>query len=210
MKKKWANSADAGVTFDYAISDNISIDAQILNGDGYKKTQGENGLMRGGLGLTYNIPLWPGSLSDNIALRVSRDIVPRATYTDADASQNINTLAMTYAMGKMKIGGEYNIRENSGNVVDNTATAMSLYGSIQISENYALFGRYDKEDSEDENGDRWNIDQEGTLIILGIEKQMTKGVKASLNVQSWEDATVEGAEEVDPQNTLYLNLEYKF
>ena len=37
-KYKWASSADAGVTADYKVSDNISIDAQVLNGEGYKKT----------------------------------------------------------------------------------------------------------------------------------------------------------------------------
>ena len=30
-KYKWANSADLGVTADYKISDNLAIDAQILN-----------------------------------------------------------------------------------------------------------------------------------------------------------------------------------
>ena len=52
-KYKWASSADVGVTADYKVSDNISIDAQVLNGEGYKKTQSANGLFRGILGLTY-------------------------------------------------------------------------------------------------------------------------------------------------------------
>ena len=50
-KYKWANSADLGVTADYKISDNLAIDAQILNGEGYKKAQDDLGLFRGGLGV---------------------------------------------------------------------------------------------------------------------------------------------------------------
>ena len=33
-KYKWASSADAGVSMDYKLTDNVSIDAQVLNGEG--------------------------------------------------------------------------------------------------------------------------------------------------------------------------------
>ena len=36
-KYKWASSADAGVSLDYKLSNKISLDAQVLNGEGYKK-----------------------------------------------------------------------------------------------------------------------------------------------------------------------------
>ena len=74
----------------------------------------------------------------------------------------------------------------------------------------SLFGRYDDLSSEDADGSQWNLDKDGSLIIFGIERKMAKGVTASINVQSWIDATLEGSEEVEAQNTLYLNLEYKF
>ena len=53
-------------------------------------------------------------------------------------------------------------------------------------------------------------DKLGQLTIIGVEKQMTKGVKVALNVQSYKAATLEGATEAEAVNTLYLNLEYKF
>ena len=52
---KWASSADAGLTADYKVSKNLSIDAQILNGEGHKNSQEENGLFRGGFGITYTM-----------------------------------------------------------------------------------------------------------------------------------------------------------
>jgi len=200
-QNKWANSADAGATFDYAISENLSVDGQILNGEGYKKTQGDNALMRGGIGMMYSM--------NNIQVRLSRDMIPRSSYTDADATQNINTLALVYASGNLTIGGEYNMRENSGNTVDNTSTAMSVYGTMKMND-YAFFARYDDASSENAEGERWDIANEGTLMIFGVERKMSDAVKASINIQNWTDATLEGEEEAEAQSTLYLNLEYKF
>ena len=54
-----------------------------------------------------------------------------------------------------------------------------------------------------------NIDNEGSLIIVGVEKEMVKGVKVAINLQSWKEATADEIE-AEAQNTLYLNLEYKF
>lgn len=200
-ENKWANSADLGATFDYSISDNLSVDGQILNGEGYKKTQGDNALMRGGVGMMYSM--------DKIKVRLSRDMMPRSSYTDVDATQNINTLALVYASGNLTVGGEYNMRENSGNTVDNTSTAMSVYGTMKMGD-YAFFARYDDASSENAEGERWNIENEGSLMIFGVERKMSDAVKASINVQNWTDATLEGEEEAEAQSTLYLNLEYKF
>ena len=47
-QNKWASSADAGANLTYTLSDNLIIDAQILNGDGYKNLQGSDAYMRGG------------------------------------------------------------------------------------------------------------------------------------------------------------------
>ena len=63
-KHKWASSADVGVSLDYQINDELSVDAQILNGEGYKKEQESNGLFRGSVGLTYDV-------SNNVTLAMA-------------------------------------------------------------------------------------------------------------------------------------------
>ena len=83
-QNKWASSADAGANLTYNLSDNLIIDAQLLNGEGYKSLQGPDGLMRGSAGLTFN--------ADDISFRVARDVVPRTMYYDDYESQYINTL----------------------------------------------------------------------------------------------------------------------
>jgi len=201
-QQKWANSADLGVTMDYSITDNLSVDMQVLNGEGYKNTQSSDGLMRGGAGIIYEM--------GNMAFRLSRDLAPRSSYSSNDVSQTISTLAGVYKMNMLKIGGEYNIQENASNVLDNNKNGMSVYGDYKISDSYSVFGRYDKLSSEDAGGHQWNLARDGELTILGIQRKMTKGVTIALNIQTWKDATLEGEEEAKNESTLYLNLEYKF
>jgi len=189
-KYKWANSADIGVTADYKFSENISIDAQILNGEGYKNTQSSNGLFRGGLGLTY-------SLGENLKLRLHQDIMPRSSYDDMSDNQTITTGAISYKTKNMTIGGETDMMRNANNVKDAEQNLLSIYGSYKISEDYTFFARYD---------DASETDQEGSCTIYGIERIMAKGVTVALNIQSWTDSS-EGSES---ENTLFLNLEYKF
>ena len=193
--QKWASSADAGLTADYKLSEKLSIDAQVLNGEGYKKSQGENGLFRGGLGLTY-------TMSERIALRVNRDINPRATYGDEDASQHITALAIAYAGDNFNLGADKSVMTNAGNKIDVKKDLLSVYGSYNLNEKYSLFGRYDNVASEED----WNLEKDGNFTVFGIERQMAKGVKLAINVQSWT-----GAEEnAEAKRTLFMNLEYKF
>ena len=204
-QNKWASSADAGANLTYTLSDNLIIDAQVLNGEGYKNLQeSSNGhaYMRGGAGLILK--------TDGMSFRVARDIMPRTMYGDEYESQYINTFAMVYTASNLSLGGEYNLRENTSNVVDNTSSAFSVYANLDIGNDVSLFGRYDLSDSEDANENQWNIENEGELTIIGIEKQMTKGVKVALNVKSFKAATLDGEEEAEANNMLYLNLEYKF
>ena len=194
-KQKWASSADAGVSADYKINDKLTLDAQILNGEGYKKEQEANGLFRGSAGLTYRP-------SKNLALRLNRDISPRETYDDNSEHQNISTAAMAYFGDNYTFGLEYNLRENTNNVLDKNSTGLSAYMTYKLSNGLSLFARYDEMNSDED----WNISKDGTFTIFGLEKQMTKGVKVAVNYQSYEGAEINSEQE----NTFFLNLEYKF
>ena len=195
-KHKWANSADVGVSLDYKISNQLSFDAQVLNGEGYKNIQDkDNGLFRGSLGLTY-------SVSEDVIVRVHRDIVPREEYTEDNDHQNTTSAALAYSGDGFKLGAEYNIQENAENKNGQEKTGISAYGSYDLGDDMSLFGRFDELSSEND----WNLSKDGTFMIVGVQKQMVKGLKVALNYQSWTDAT-DGAES---ENTLYLNLEYKF
>lgn len=187
-KEKWANSADLGVSLDYKVFDNFTIDGQILNGEGYKKTQDENGLMRVGFGGTYKL--------SNFSIRIFRDVKSTA---DSDLNQEITTAAVSYSNNGLNIGFETDMMENSNNIENEDREIMSVYGSYKISDRYTLFGRYDDYTSENS----W--DEDGTYTIIGVETQLAKGVKAAANIRQ----TTNDINDVK-DNSFYLNLEYKF
>ena len=190
-KYKWANSADVGITADYKIGNKLAIDAQILNGEGYKKVQDDLGLFRGGLGITYRI-------STSLALRLHQDITPRSSYTDSTDSQYISAASLSYSGTNFSLAYEASLMQNSGNIIaDEEKNLMSIYGSYKLNKDYTLFARYD---------DATETANEGSYTIYGIERQMTKGVTVALNMQSWTGA----ADGSEAENTLYINLEYKF
>ena len=189
-KYKWASAADAGFTADYKISENMILDAQILNGEGYKKTQSNNGLFRGGVGITYNA-------GNNLRVRLHQDISPRSSYDDMHASQTITTAAIAYSTNNMTIGGEIDRMDNADNITDTKQEMMSLYGTYKMSDKYTIFARHD---------DASETNQEGSYTIYGIERKIAKGVTIALNMQSWTDA----AEGSEAENTLFVNFEYKF
>jgi len=190
-KYKWANSADVGITADYKIGNKLAIDAQILNGEGYKKVQDDLGLFRGGLGITYRI-------STSLVLRLHQDITPRSSYTDSTDSQYISAASLAYSGTNFSLAYEASLMQNSGNIIaDEEKNLMSIYGSYKLNEDYTLFARYD---------DATETANEGSYTIYGIERQMTKGVTVALNMQSWTGA----ADGSEAENTLYINLEYKF
>jgi len=189
-KFKWASSADAGITADYKITDKIILDAQILNGEGYKKTQSSNGLFRGGLGIAYNV-------SENLKMRIHQDISPRSSYEDMYSSQIISSAAIAYTTEKMTLGAEIDMMENIDNIADTEQEMMSMYGAYKISDAYTVFARYD---------DASETNQEGSYTIYGLERKIAKGVTVALNMQSWTEA----ADDSEAESTLFLNFEYKF
>ena len=186
-KEKWANSADLGVSLDYKVFENFTLDGQILNGEGYKKTQDADGLMRVGFGGTYKL--------SSFSIRLFRDIKSCAC---SDINQEITTASISYSNNGLNLGFETDMMANSSNIENEDREIMSVYGSYKLSERYTLFGRYDDYTSEGS----W--DEDGTYAIAGVEAQLTKGVKAAVNVRQTTN------ENDVKDNALYLNLEYKF
>ena len=187
-KEKWANSADLGVSLDYKLFENLTLDGQILNGEGYKKTQDADGLMRVGFGGTYKL--------SNFSIRLFRDIKSCAC---SDINQEITTASISYSNNGLNLGFETDMMANSSNIENEDREIMSVYGSYKLSDRYTLFGRYDDYTSENS----W--DEDGTYTIAGVEAQLTKGVKELVNIRQ----TTNDINDVK-DNALYLNFEYKF
>ncbi len=188
-KYKWASAADAGISIDYDLLEGLSIDAQLINGEGYKNMQDELGLLRYGVGVTYKM--------NNFSVRIFRDILN----DDLDRKQNTTSAAVAYSSGNLNLGLERNRMDNSNYYHGQNKEITSFYGSYKLNNKYSVFGRMDNVSSDND----WNIDKDGTYAIGGIERKMTQGIKLAINIQSWKGLT-----NLDSDETLFMNLECKF
>ena len=166
---KFGNSADLGISAAYKFADWISADAIIVNGEGYKKVQKSDGLNYGvGLTMTpvkgFQIRLY-GGLNEG-AEDGKDDIVNMAAF-------------MGYKCDKFSIGAEYNLMQNASNKKDADLSGYSIYATMNLSKETALYARFDDLYSKDD----WNKAKDEQAAILGAQFKLGKYVKVAPNVR---------------------------
>ncbi|MFC2096899.1 porin [Bacteroidota bacterium] len=191
---KLGHSADLGVSVRYKPVSFITIDAIIINGEGYKNVQADS-TFKAGIGFTVE-PV------KKLQLRAYVETMPE------NVSQNTFTAFIGYVGDKFSFGGEYNKQWNHDMITDQNYGGISAYASYFLNDKFELFGRYDNLSSDEISGnsDPWNIANDGELFILGLEYAAIKGVKISPNFQAWNPAS-------DGSSIMYnafLSLEVKF
>lgn len=191
---KFNSSADLGVNFDYKLADFISVDLSVINGEGYKKVQG-NDLLRPGVGATIK-PI------NNILARVFVD-----TYGKDTKQQSLAAL-LAFTSDNFVLAGEYNYQTNYKMVDGHDRFGTSFYTWYKPSASVKIFARYDGLNSKELSGENeaWNISSDGGLIVAGVEYSPIKGVKLTPNFRNWNPAK-DGAAST---TFVYLNCELKF
>lgn len=166
---KFGNSADLGISAAYRFANWISADVIICNGEGYKKVQKSDGLNYG-LGLTMT-PL------KGFQVRLYGGV----NEAPEDGKEDIvNMVAfMGYKCEKFSIGAEYNYMQNASNKKDADMNGYSLYATMNLSEETALYARFDELYSKDD----WNKAKDEQSAILGAQFNLGKYVKVAPNVK---------------------------
>ena len=164
---KFGNSADLGISASYQLADWISADAIIVNGEGYKKIQKNDGLMYG-LGATLT-PLKGLSMRIYYGLNETTD-------NTKENKQNIATF-IGYKGKSFSLGTEYNIYQNEGNTKDKDLYGFSVYGSVKANKTTDIYARYDNLSSKDD----WNEAKDESAIIAGLQFKLGKYVKIAPN-----------------------------
>jgi len=164
---KFGSSADLGISASYKFADWLTADAIVVNGEGYKKIQKNDGLMYG-LGATLT-PL------KGLSMRIYYGLNESSDETKKD-KQNLATF-IGYKGKGFSIGAEYNLYKNDGNVKGNDLTGFSIYGSAQVGKNTELYARYDDLSSKD----GWNEAKEESAILAGLQFKLGKYVKIAPN-----------------------------
>ncbi|OQB30759.1 MAG: hypothetical protein BWY08_00983 [Bacteroidetes bacterium ADurb.Bin174] len=166
---KFGSSADLGFSVAYKFTDRVSADAMIVNGEGYKKIQKNDGLNYG-LGATltpikgFQVRLY-GSLNES-------------GEQDKDNTVNISAFA-GYKSDKFRIGAEYNHMMNASFNKDADQNGYSVFTSVQLQKDTELYGRFDDLYSKD----NWNIAKDESAAILGAQFKLGKYVKIAPNIR---------------------------
>lgn len=164
---KFGSSADLGISAAYKFSDWVSADAIIVNGEGYKKIQKNDGLNYG-LGVTltpvkgFQIRLYGGlneSGEDN-----KKDIANVAAFVG-------------YKHEKFTIGAEYNQMWNASYTDGADQNGYSIFASTKLSKIADIYARFDDLYSKND----WNINKDEAAAILGAQFKLGKYVKIAPN-----------------------------
>lgn len=187
-------SADLGWNITYKFADFISADFGLYNGEGYSKLQNDNAF-KGGLGVSL-FPL------KGLIVRLYGDAIKKSYYQTTAAG------FVGYKYKDKFIGGvEYNYQFNQRYVEGQDKYGFSLYGSYYVAAKWQLFARYDQIYSNVLTGaeNPWDLEEDGSAIIGGVEFSPIKQVKIALNYQDWTPY----AKNLDGESYIYLNFEYK-
>ncbi len=187
-------SADLGFNLEYDFTDFLSADFSVVNGEGYKKIQGDS-LLRPAAGITLT-PV------KTITARVYAD------YMGKDVKQKSLATFLAYTGKKLIAGAEYNYQWNMDMVAGHDVYGTSFFLSWKPTSKIKLFGRFDDLNSSASDGEiqPWQIDDDGQLFMAGLEYSPLKGVKFAPNYRLWNPEN----ESFPTINSLYLNCELKF
>ena len=164
---KFGSSADLGISVAYKFADWVSADAIIVNGEGYKKIQKNDGLNYG-LGITltpikgFQIRLY-GGLNES-GEEGKKDITNFAAFAG-------------YKHEKFTIGAEYNQMWNTSHTDGADQSGYSIFASAKLSKTSDLYARFDDLYSKDD----WNIGKDEQAAILGAQFKLGKNVKVAPN-----------------------------
>jgi hypothetical protein len=109
-----------------------------------------------------------------------------------------------YRHKKMTGGAEYNWKGNRDFRQDHHQTGLSFYLSYDITDRLEVFGRYDRLSSviPSAYAQPWNLVDDGSAIIAGVQFRPVEQVKLALNYQDW----VPYAANMGNMSYIFINL----
>ncbi len=164
---KFGSSADLGISATYKFADWISADAIIVNGEGYKKVQKDDGLGYG-LGVTL-------TLTEGLQMRLYGGL----NEASEEGKKDIVNLAafVGYKGDNFSIGAEYNQMMNASNKEDADQNGYSIFASMNVTKEAALYARFDDLYSKND----WNKAKDESAAIVGAQFKLGKCVKIAPN-----------------------------
>lgn len=197
---KFGSSADLGINAEFKLAKNLKFDFLIVNGEGYKALQDENGNQKFGADIVFT-PI------KGLTTKIYADT------QSAEDSKAVTNLALFagYKMKNWRLGLEYNKLNNgkkhTSPAADHELDGFSIYSTYAFSKKVEIFGRYDELSSNTlaSETQNWNFDKDGSQIIFGLQVAPVKGLKFALNYQGFSfDNSAKNT-----KSLVFLNVEFK-
>jgi hypothetical protein len=176
-------SADIGAGIQYTMKENLITDFVISNGEGYSSPQRDE-TYKAGWGVTY----LPGN---RITLRSYY-----AIFIEENPQMTFSGFA-GYDVGNYRFGGEYNHQINYLFNRDRSRFGYSIYGTYVLNDSWEFFLRYDQLFSNliTNSNIPWNLPNDGSALIGGIQFSPIKKVHLTLDYQDWVEYAENGEKE---------------
>ena len=202
-------SADVGIKANFKLSDAFSANAFIINGEGYKKVQDEDGKQKVGASLIYK--------HKGLIAKVYADANSGKVMTEGGDEKDVTVSALATFIGykfsdKFRLAAEYNKLVNgekySKVAEDKDLEGLSFYSTYTFNKKWEVFGRYDNLSSNKVDGEteKWNLAKNGNAITTGVQYAPAKGVRMAFNYRNFahKDSSKED------QSQIFVNFEFKF
>ena len=189
---KFGSSADLGISATYKFADWLFADAIIVNGEGYKKVQKNDGLNYG-LGTT----LTPAK---GLQIRLYGGL----NESGEQGKENIVNMAafVGYKSDKFAIGAEYNKMWNASYKEGQDQYGYSVFASAKLDKKTEVYARFDDLCSKDD----WNKAKDEQAAILGAQFKLGKYVKMAPNFRM----SMPKADGLDNRYSAYINCYFGF
>jgi hypothetical protein len=188
-------SADIGTNLYYKPTEYLCLDACLMNGEGYTKLQADQ---------TYKF-------ASGATFTHKKGLSTRVYFDYSEKSEAISTWSwfIGYKLKKIAtLGLDVNLEKNYNFDSGKNLYGFSTYSSINLTEKWQIFGRYDyvKSNYTNELNYRWHITGDGQALISGIQFAPIKTVRIAADYQHWEPDD----KSIGVRQYFYLNLEYYF
>ena len=188
-KYKFSATADIGVGFSRSLIDNLNLSLLFVNGEGFKKSQGDKYHK-----IAFNTTYGEGNLNKNDGYNAG--LVYTTESTDTDPTTMASVFGGFAGMG-LRLGGEYDIL-TKGSVESNI---ISVSANYTVRDNIDIFARYDMVDDNDATNKNGN-----NYIVTGIVLACHGGISVAPNLRM---VNYENTDK-DSEMEYKVNLQFKF
>ena len=188
-KNEFSATADIGVGFSRSLIDNLNLSLLFVNGEGFKKPQGDKYHK-----IAFNATYGEGNLNKNDGYNAG--LVYTTESTDTDPTTMASVFGGFARMG-LRLGGEYDML-TKGSVESNI---ISVSANYIVRDNIDIFARYDIVDDND------NTEKNGkNYLITGIVLSCDGGISVAPNLRM---VNYENTDK-DSEMEYKVNLQFKF